>query len=105
MTIDEQIKACAELYGWKYKHTNRSVISSGWFEPDGIQHDTYPPDYDTYNSIIPLVQKWCGDSCSRWYVFRVTPAIENNSITFSCLQATPAQLREALLRAAGKWTK
>ena len=59
------------------------------------------PNYNTYNAIIPLIQKQTKEVKLKCYEFlqRILKTADW-LIMFEC---APAQLREALLRAKGKW--
>jgi hypothetical protein len=75
------------------------------------------PDYNTYDAIVPLVRKWCDDwdfttdEPCRWDKFVETLwsvlGIDSDyteqeawKVLFKC---PVSQLREALLRATGRW--
>jgi len=123
MTEHEQIKALAEMDGWK-------IYSPGDFNPTprwqyghtGLVRTTDDlPDYLTSSdAIIPLIQKRITSMC--WPSFQDALGLicaetlsksegENHRYegdgsyqeAWLIFQPTPAQLGEALLRATGKW--
>lgn len=98
MTETEQVKALAELDGL-YFGTEDSDREECWRNQNGLVVDL--PNYLTsYDAIIPLIQKQDGETKNL-----VEDYIEECQTmkTSFWYDATPAQLREALLRATGKW--
>ncbi len=108
MKPEQQIKALAELDG--YSHLETSGPWHTWCGADLTGEAYTIPDYLTsYNAIIPLIQKQPKDVQLDFMVCLLNLLnLEVNDMV-SCwslmklLQATPAQLCEALLRATGKW--
>ena len=121
MTTQEQIKALAELDGWKqvtrsccewvvtdyngngeYQHKDKVG-----FERDGVFKflNNLPNYLTSYDAILPLIQKQpleVKDFIARSFVF-LPNTFPCNRDVIKMLMATPAQLCEALLRATGKW--
>ena len=109
MTQQEQIKALAELDGyvwsrdeqgcwaWHNRVTGhyicKTLFAAEFEEPDYEGWIDFR-DYRSYDAIIPLIQKQSPEI--RAEMFERT----NGRVT---IMVTPAQLREALLRATGKW--
>lgn len=110
MKPELQLKACAELDGWKLQYHN--LQGENWVKPNGdivtlwadsTLHDcNFFPNYLTsYDAIIPLIQKQDKNTLHKllnWLVFQD----EGYRLEWSIF-ATPQQLVEALLRATGKW--
>lgn len=110
MTESEQVKALAELDGYDiicigigtpgcYKlMRNGECLSKHDLKKFAELH--FPPYLTSYNAIIPLIQKQDGETKNL-----VEDYIEEcpTMKTSFWYDATPAQLREALLRATGKW--
>jgi len=89
MTPQDQIKALAELAGWPellFGPVNNVVRrpKTDWM--------ICPRYLTSYDAIIPLIQKQSPETVNA--VVEYFPSLIN---------ATPAQLCEALLRATGKW--
>lgn len=112
MTEQEQFKACAELDGF----INIVKCSCGNCDSWVNGNHTAPiPDYNTYDAIIPLIQKQFGsaDYLAKGHFFQTlrnimekvyeNPFKDYWHIFNICMMCSPSQLREALLRAAGKW--
>lgn len=111
MNTTEQIKALAELDGWKLTQKTIPVWeitqydgSGEWtnkevalYENDGAtkKFERLPNYLTSYDAIIPLIQK---------QPFEIRNTIANSGpggrLSFMSI---PAQLCEALLRATGKW--
>lgn len=96
MTTEQQLKALAELDGWKFEYgfnehkTGRD--SFGYSDNHGSV--LHVPNYLTsYDAIIPLIQRLGKDVGGRVWVL-----VAELNLTY-----TPSQLAEALLRATGKW--
>ena len=110
MTQDDQIKAAAELDGWNMNRFIPDCWGGCWLMRCGCL-TYFCSKYDTYDTVIPLIQKWCGDNLSRWTDFmthlgRITKAgIQSSPVLLfaGLFKAEPKQLLEALLKAAGKW--
>lgn len=100
MTTEQQIKALAELDGWKSREhispiDNKTVIGL-WYLKDTQCVSILPPYLTSYDAIIPVIQKQTNEvKADVW--FRL------GCVNWGWLDATPAQLCEALLRATGKW--
>lgn len=121
MTTEQQIKALAELDGWRIVNSYQSIQDGqdiNWWRRDESSFtdcvDRELPHYLTsYDAIIPLIQKMNVHKrndliASLWKICGNEPSINfwneyNFRGLFSMLVATPAQLCEALLRATGKW--
>jgi hypothetical protein len=109
MKPESQIKAIAELDGFKFNHLGR------WQAPNlkpyhNINHD-YPLSYLTSrDAIIPVIEK-CVINTEiemkfNYALYALLPKREDeiHGMTYvMAVLATPAQLTEALLRATGKW--
>lgn len=100
MKPEEQIKALAELDGWKgLLQDPVQGHRVGYKEPDRIYTGEHIPNYLTsYDAIIPLIQKQ-----NHAIKMDVQFSIINNELLHDCYSATPSQLCKALLRATGKW--
>ena len=117
MTNEEQIKALAELDGWKFIRIKKGPYNSGGYrlqlngaEKGGFDdHQKFEsvcrifriPNYLTsYDAIIPLIQRQARS---------IKAFVERecfNRINSTCLfDSSPTQLCEALLRATGKWVE
>lgn len=110
MTPEAQQKAAAEMDGCQ-------IISTGFSDLACTRLNFgYAKQYNDYNSIIPLIQKWIGNDF--WKVAKLCSAlgldisvldIGASSYTIALqtfgwfIQRTPDELREGLLKAAGKW--
>jgi serine/threonine protein phosphatase PrpC len=100
MTEQEQIKALAELDGYKLEFTSpEGVPVLCWYEKgrlirecslDSPRIQSYLTNYDT---IIPLIQKQSANVQDKFMMLCVG-GISNY---------TPSQLCESLLKATGKW--
>jgi len=90
MNEQDQNRACAELDG-------------NWIITHGFGNMVHFKNYNTYDAIIPLIQKQPKDIqravVVNWWQ-AMTVDIDD---MVDQINATPAQLREALLRATGKW--
>lgn len=113
MTTEQQIKALAELDGWRQHNNYRDVMCKGDKEAH-IQSDNLTCYLTSYDAIIPVIQKWCGagePNLDRVFFFRqrlrqmlsVIHQPNTTEIVNTLINATPAQLCEALLLATGKW--
>lgn len=108
MTPEEKIKALAELDGahtghWvEYASSHPAQNGKLWAEAgatwsDGSIHDELPPYLTSYDAIILLIQKQedsVKDDVARFLFGRAC-------VSWT-LEATPAQLADALLVATGK---
>ena len=106
MNPQEQIKALAELDGWKFDSTDPEQDFNRWTDTRGV-HYCQPLSYLTsYDAIIPLIQKQDDEvicsilvSCYTSVSFSPEPRVPS---AIGYVRATPSQLCEALLRAIGK---
>lgn len=111
MTPLEKIKVLAELDGWtrvKWQDGGDSCF----FEKEG-EIDRHIEEFsylESYNAVLPLVRKWCSKNIDNWIIFIQKLALVMGINTFSsglvsryALQATPDQLSNALIKAAGMW--
>jgi len=94
MNEQDQNRACAELDG-------------NWIITHGFGNMVHFKNYNTYDAIIPLIQK---SFDAHEYRIKFQPVLSDITFTKSQINhakeyfcATPSQLREALLRATGKW--
>ena len=103
MTTQDQIKALAELDGWKQNIDEAQLSWKETWSSPANNFKTYfrftelPRYLTSYDAIIPLIQKQDNEtrcSISEWC---------HNNHHSPVIMATPAQLCEALLRATGKW--
>jgi hypothetical protein len=117
MTQQEQ-RIVAELDGWVFHPSHDKQIGDEfvavpdkWIHEDGIEsYDDLPTQYDDYNTIIPLIQKWCNATPCGWIIFLCELArrttlfdeIQTLDKAQGFYNATPDQLLEALLKAVGK---
>jgi hypothetical protein len=97
MKLEQQIKALAELDGWKQHEKYPDVMCRGKQEAH-IKSDNMQCYLTSYDAIIPLIQKQ-----SDVVKFRVLDSPDFMFICMRIINTTPAQLSEALLRATGKW--
>lgn len=101
MNQEQQIKALAELDGWKEHvvtiQSEHDYKECRWHSTVDERDDIRRlPNYLTsYDAIIPLMQKQPRDVRKA-----MTQTFPNGHVSFT---TTPAQLCEALLRATGKW--
>ena len=118
MNPTDQIRAIAELDGWKFVPSHDSSLTGRAIPEHWVNDDEYDkiwvesafPKYLTsYDAIIPVIQKqfihiyqWLDFERSLALVLGVCTTILYGR---DALKATPAQLCEALLRATGKWTE
>jgi len=103
MTPDEQIKAVAELDGWMWCEKNHqdnisekfSIEKKVWYNPlkdHWLSEYELPPYLTSRDAIVPVIEKhWTSD-------------VREIMLNRQSVLSTPAQLCEALLRAAGRWT-
>jgi len=128
MSINDQIIACAELDGWNLSAIERTQLLWQLRSPDGHVKCSWEtdinksqrlsdclnflPNYDSRDVLVPLIEKH-----TKTYGEQLNFIHELNSriisdlheikwpfcLSLACLLSTPAQLREALLRATGKW--
>jgi len=102
MTDQEQQRACAELDGWTDIGID-GVLPNGSTQFTGSKEglmSCFVPNYSTYDAIIPLIQKQSREAKRQIGWFTV---YFKGGVCDTHYDATPAQLREALLRATGKW--
>jgi hypothetical protein len=113
MTTQDQIKALAELDGWRFvpSHDNsfESALSEYWISDNdevAFCHKDAPANYLTsYDAIIPVVKKcWESQLFAPEKFYQAIPNYYPHILSF-IQYTTPAQLAEALLRATGKWTE
>jgi len=114
MNPNDKIKAVAELDGWKIIPPPSEAWSdpslkppkkTAWFE-NGWDDPLYLPAYLTSrDAIVPVIERQ--DDFAKIqtanYLYQVCRQIHDDKDVCFML-ATPAQLCEALLRAAGRWT-
>lgn len=116
MTDNEIIKAIAELDGWCFVQNQMDGGSFGWVKNNCFpqRYDSLPNYLHSYDAIIPVVQKWCSSGEPNldmvFFFYRrlkdmVTVVRQPNTteIVNILLNATPAQLCEALLKSVVKW--
>ena len=109
MTQQEQQISAAELDGWTDVHVSNGFVYGTPQNWSGVRYQKVY--YTDYNTIIPLIQKWCNATPRGWIMFlceltrRTTPFDEIQTLDKAqgFYNATPYQLRKALLKAAGKW--
>lgn len=96
MTKQEQIKALAELDGWRRNLDIQSgeprwKLDDGWIDEESLIESCQ--NYLTsYDAIIPLIQKQSlGVRLTMFNAYKVS------------IMTTPKMFCEALLRATGKW--
>ncbi len=105
MTEADQIKACAELDG---KTSNAYWCPCGC----GEQRNNNLPNYNSRDVLIPLIEKQ-PRHIQRSVAFELfwhngssvqeEAGEQTKTDVLTGLLASPSQLREALLRATGKW--
>lgn len=104
MTEQEQFLACAELdglscietpeFGWAWFQDTRRISNwSDWETSVGAVRN-----YDSRDAIIGVIEKQSGKVQGN-----TAQNLYSKGALLGVLLATPAQLREALLRATGKW--
>lgn len=110
MTKQDQIEVLAELDGWEHVDVMATsfadpskLVPDGqrWF--NGKRTERRLPDYlDSYDAIIPLIQKQ-----DRKILVRIVLGIKTgqNDVArmVDWLQMTPAQLCELVIRVHGRW--
>ena len=106
MKYQDQIKALAELNGWKLLIQNTQGMN--FVKPDGDiatywasgnQTDMFHNWLTSYDAIIPLIQKQSSEI--KWlFVAHLVPQLRPGQFQWD---ATPSQPCEALLRATNKW--
>ena len=106
MTPQKQIQILAGADGWKMSQGDVDCQTAHYEicgEP--LKESNFYPDYLTsYDAIIPLIVKWCGDDEDRWRNFlRTTGLMEKYNPLRDVFKSTPSQLSTALIRAMGKW--
>lgn len=95
MKQEDQIKAMAELDGWK-QHAKYSDVMWNQYQEAHILSDTLKQYLTSYDAIIPLIQRQSNEiKADAWYRL--------GCINWGWLDATPSQLCEAILRSTGKW--
>ncbi len=115
MTFPEQYQACAELDGWKLMEAPPHC----WFYyPDGGKtfpkgaHASYElSNYNSRDVLVPLIEKQPEElriKVCEW-LYTAMGNTQRHTLSFrnatKVMLSTPAQLREALLRATGKWKR
>lgn len=94
MTEQEQFLACAELDGW------RKDRYGNWCWGALASEHSGEPDYSTRDDVIGVIEKHFKSNL---------PLFEAEAVMLfmarCALDLTVAQLREALLRACGKWVE
>ena len=118
MTQQEQQIAAAELDGFRFTSKCHPPVYNAQGIATRSENGTLTIvkaleffKYDDYNTIIPLIQKWCKATPRGWIIFLcaltkiTTPFDEIQTLDKAqgFYNATPDQLRKALLKAAGKW--
>lgn len=98
MKDQDQIKALAELDGWKPCHKHDNLGFPPQLNPNRDCPQCYKPYLTSYDAIIPLIQKQSQEVKSK-----VSVMIGLKHDWSAWLSKTPSQLCEALLRATGKW--
>lgn len=120
MKDQDQFKAIAELDGWTFtpsRDVNNAAQPEYWYsDNDEIEfcYKDYPVDYSTRDAIISVIEKQNYTVKARiirtllasteieWDNFGVSGRVLLQEL-IPALTATPSQLREALLRATGRW--
>lgn len=106
MKPELQIKALAELANLKYDRIEGSRLYETIPQRGSPDDDEQLLiDFNSYDAIIPLIQKQSRAvkeliCANTWW----TEFGTDISDMVNMLEATPAELCEALLRATGKWT-
>ena len=118
MKTENKLRVLAEMDGYKV----RKAINANTYAmfPTPVQYIDWknseeeawkmaPPYLTSYDTIIPLVVKWCGDDILRWSKLCVPLELNMKSVSnvadfvMKLLKQTPEQLSDALIKAAGKW--
>ncbi len=113
MSEAEQIKACAELDGWRDCDFHHHHLNLNWLSGINPESNCLEelPNYNSRNVLIPLIERHTNRynrdfderlRCMLCVINNRNPDLIN-AVDFLC--AAPSQLREALLRATGKWTE
>lgn len=112
----QQIKALAELDGWKWRKSTSPYRQDGWWTSDNrgpfderemIYSCNLHKMLTSYDAIIPLIQKQLFSKRQMFY--KEIQKVRSPDKTFvvciedSLLFAKPHELCEALLKATGKW--
>lgn len=93
-TAEEQIKAIAELDGYKEYYSG-----AGFYVREGDPTYHWLPDYlASRDAIIPVIEKQ-----SYFVKERVAKLLGCKNDYCAWISVTPSQLAEALLRAKGLW--
>lgn len=122
MTTEQQCAALAKLDGWwcvSLENPNGSPKTGPCGVPpteppgaDGLEILQRVPNYDSYDVLIPMIAKTCNET--DWVKFSTHlldvcqyPPHQRNVIygIQMSFRASPAQLREAILRAHNLWTE
>ena len=103
MKPEDQIKALAELDGWK--RVGLDVITPEGRRFEILKWENVLPNYLTsYDAIIPLIQRQDANTKGLiYYHFNTDQSWTQQAIDM--LDATPSQLSEAILRATGRWVE
>jgi len=113
MKDQDQIKAIAELDGWKQTEQDRQSLIA-WSEVYGehyIDDEEYhgvPPYLSSRDAIVPVIEKQ-GHETKIDVINKLAEMLGIDSdwseqgASLAILEASPSQLCEALLRATGKW--
>lgn len=101
MNEQAQIKAVAELDGWKYIKAGKDDFGVPYSDLVNRGHETIlfeklPPYLTSRDAIIPVIER-------QSVGIRVIVINEMEEIFLNGEFPTAAQLTEALLRATGKW--
>lgn len=110
MKLEEQIKSLAELDGYimELSSPNRIPVMC-LYEKDKIIRECHMDSprmtayLTSYDAIIPLIQKQDYEFKVGVYNFFTEMDAGWTTCAVSMLDATPAQLGKALLKATGKW--
>lgn len=110
MTLEQKKQiACAELDGWKFIKGGKDNFGVNYSDLLNKEHVTITfakcqPYATSLDAIVPVVVKWCGEDIERWFKFRDALEVGESSMMVIqyYLSASPTQIRDALLLAAGK---
>lgn len=105
MTEQDQYLACAELDGY-VREQAKSLFDprldvTYWYR-DSIR-TACCPDYSTRDAVVGVIKKTLWNQQMRLAFLRALPESHLTPAAFAVLITPTARLREALLRATGKW--
>ena len=99
MNVEEQIKALAELDGWRqHPRYDDIMINKADTREAHLQGDILTRYRTSYDAIIPLIQKQ-----NDYIKIRMDETVRTHNTVSAMINLTASQLCEALLKATERW--